>query len=266
MDPQFPLPRSLNRRIWRAIVEFDLLRPGDRVLAAFSGGKDSAFLLYALRSLQLHNRRVPFTLAAVTLDPGFRPDYPTASMREYLRTLGVEWHLIRTELAEGLSARKDPCARCAYLRRGAICRLARELGFNRVALAHHHDDAVETFLLSLLYAGKLQTFRPKTELRGGLTLIRPLVYLREAEIRRHLGLLGFDPVPSGCPYEAHTHRRKVKELIHHLCRENRFVYTNLAAAMRQQKEAVELWPPPPQREELQEAYRRFFGAADGSEE
>ncbi|NLG83798.1 MAG: tRNA 2-thiocytidine biosynthesis protein TtcA [Firmicutes bacterium] len=266
MDSRFPLPRSLNRRIWRAIVEFDLLRPGDRVLVGFSGGKDSAFLLYALRSLQLHNRRVPFTLAAVTLDAGFRPDYPPASMGEFLKDLGVEWHLIRTALAAGLANRKDPCARCAYLRRGAICRLARELGFNRVALAHHHDDAVETFLLSLFYAGKLQTFRPKTELRGGLSLIRPLVYLREAEIRRHLGLLGFDPVPSGCPHEGHTHRRKVKELLHRLCRENRFVYTNLAAAMRIPSASVELWPPMPCREKLQAAYRLFFGGAEGEEE
>ena len=71
-----PLPRSLNRRIWRAITEFGLIIPGDRILIGFSGGKDSAFLLYALRSIQLHNRLMPFTLAAVTLDPGFAPGFP----------------------------------------------------------------------------------------------------------------------------------------------------------------------------------------------
>ncbi|MCL6614749.1 MAG: tRNA 2-thiocytidine biosynthesis protein TtcA, partial [Firmicutes bacterium] len=114
-------------------------------------------------------------------------------------------------------------------------------------------------LLCILYAGMLQTFRPGTELRGGLALIRPLVYLREAEIRRHLPLLDFTPVPSGCPHEPHTQRRHVKELLHRLCRENPFVYTNLAAAMRA-GETAELWPPPLDQEAKRELYRRFFGS------
>ncbi|MGE5598814.1 MAG: tRNA 2-thiocytidine biosynthesis TtcA family protein [Bacteroidota bacterium] len=258
MPGDLSLPRVLNRRIWRAVVEFGLLAPGDRVLVGFSGGKDSAFLLFALRSLQLHNRHVPFTLAAATLDPGFRADFPRDALADYAARLGVEWHLIESELGTLLAGRKDPCARCSFLRRGALCRVARELGYNRLALAHHHDDAVETFVMSIIYSGRIQTFLPRTELEGGLTVIRPLVYLRETEIRRALALTGFEPVPGGCPYEGETRRRRVKDLLRGLCRENRFVYTNLAAAMRAGR-GIQLWPAEPGREELRRLHREYFG-------
>ena len=258
MRESLPLPRSLNRRIWRAIVEFALIEPGDRVLVGFSGGKDSAFLLYALRSLQLHNRLVPFTLAAVTLDPGFVPGFPPETVSAYAARLGVEWHPIATQLAALIAEGKDPCARCSFFRRGAICRFAREHGYNRVALAHHHDDAVETFLMSILYSGKIQTFLPRTDLEDGLTLIRPLVYLREAEIRKNLDLTGFAPASTGCPHEGSTQRRRVKELLHRLCRENRFVYPNLSAAMRAGG-VLDLWPPAPGKEELRAIHRKYFG-------
>ena len=256
---QLPLPRTLNRRIWRAVTEFGLIRPGDRILVGFSGGKDSAFLLYALRSLQLHNRLVPFSLAAVTLDAGFAPGFPPGTVPAYAGRLGVEWHPIETKLARLLADGKDPCARCAYFRRGAIYRFARQRGFNRVALAHHHDDAVATFLLSILYSGKIETFLPRTDLDGELSVIRPLVYLREADIRKHLHLTGFAPVSSGCPYEAGTQRLEVKKLLARLGRENRFVYTNLSAAMR--AGSLQLWPPPPSKAEMREIHRRFFAQA-----
>lgn len=253
------LPRLVNRRLWRAIVEFELIRPGDRILVGFSGGKDSAFLLYALRSLQLHNRRVPFELAAVTLDAGFDPAFPPPSLAAYAQELGVSWEMIRTELGSLLAGSKDPCARCSFFRRGAIYRYARERGFNRVAFAHHHDDAVRTFLMSILYSGKVQTFLPRTDLDGGLALIRPLVYLREREIKHYLPLTGFAPVGSGCPYEAGTQRQEVKDLLARLCRENRFVYTNLAAAMRAGG-VLDLWPAVPDKEDLRARHRRYFGS------
>lgn len=258
MQAKLPLPRTLNRKIWRAVTEFGLLAPDDRVLVGFSGGKDSAFLLYALRSLQLHNRLVPFTLAAVTLDAGFRPGFPPDALSEYAARLGVEWHLVRTQLAAVLADGRDVCARCSFFRRGAIYRFAREHGFNRVAFAHHHDDAVETFLMSILYSGKIQTFLPRIDLDGGLTTVRPLVYLREAEIRKHLELINYHPVESGCPYEGDTQRRAVKELLRRLCRENRFVYSNLASAMRGGG-VLDLWPSLPDKKEMRAIHRRYFG-------
>lgn len=259
MQAKLPLPRSLNRKIWRAVTEFGLIEPGDRVLVGFSGGKDSAFLLYALRSLQLHNRLVSFSLAAVTLDAGFRQDFPPEALVDYPARLGVEWQLIRTQLAALLADGRDPCARCSFFRRGALFRFAREHGFNRVALAHHHDDAVETFLMSILYSGKIQTFLPRVELDGNLAAIRPLAYVREAEIRKHLELTGYMPVDSGCPFEGDTQRRAVKDLLRRLCRENRYVYSNLAAAMRAGG-TLDLWPRLPDKEEMRALHRRYFEA------
>ncbi len=259
MHEELPLPRTLNRRIWRAVMEFDLIRPGDRILVGFSGGKDSALLLYALRSMQLYNRLIPFHLAAVTMDLGFKPDFPPGEMRDYVGRLGVDWHLLRSELADLIASHRDPCARCSFLRRGAICRFAREHGYNRVALAHHHDDAVETFLMSILYSGKIQTFLPRTDLREGLAVIRPLIYLREAEMRRNIHLTGFTPIASGCPHEERTQRRKIKDLLCRLSRENRFVYANLSAAMRYGR-TIDLWPAPPDRRTMRELYQRYFPA------
>ena len=105
----------------------------------------------------------------MTLDAGFLPDFPPDTLPDYAARLGVEWHLIPTRLADLVAEGKDPCARCSFFRRGALYRFAREHGYNRVALAHHHDDAVETFLMSILYSGKIQTFLPRTDLDGGLT-------------------------------------------------------------------------------------------------
>jgi len=263
LDQRLQLPRTLNRKIWRAVMEFGLIDRGDRILVGFSGGKDSSFLLYALRSLQLHNRRLSFSMAAVTLDAGFAADFPPAAMQAYTADLGVEWHVIRTQLARLLENGKDVCARCSFFRRGAIFRFARENGFNRVAFAHHHDDAVETFLMSILYCGKIQTFLPRTDLEGGLSIIRPLVYLREAEIRRQQSLGSFSPVASGCPYETGTQRKHVKDLIRRLCRENRFVYDNLTNAMRAGR-ILELWPPLPDKSEMRAIHQRYF-AADPSD-
>jgi tRNA(Ile)-lysidine synthase TilS/MesJ len=122
-------------------------------------------------------------------------------------------------------------------------RFAQENGFNKVALAHHHDDAVETFLMSILYSGQVRTFLPRTELeRTGLVAIRPLVYLREKEIRKAIEFTGYTPVASPCPYDGKTQRQKVKELLRSLTKESRWVYTNLAAAMREGS-PMELWPP-----------------------
>jgi tRNA(Ile)-lysidine synthase TilS/MesJ len=121
-------------------------------------------------------------------------------------------------------------------------RFARENGFNAVALAHHHDDAVETFLMSIIYSGQIKTFLPRTELdRSGLTAIRPLVYLREKEIRAALELTGYQPVPSPCPVDGRTKRAETKELIRQLSRHDPGIFTNLASAIREGR-PQEFWP------------------------
>lgn len=245
--PDRSLPREYIRRIWRAIYEFNLIEPEDRVLVGLSGGKDSTFMLYALSILREHPP-FPFELGAITVDMGFPgggEDRPL--LERYCQSLGLPFIWVETNIAAvaleaGEGKPKDPCARCSYFRRAVLAENAVKHGYGKLALAHHHDDAVETFLMSILYSGQIRTFTPSAHLdRSGITVIRPLVYLREGEVRRGSQLTGFEPLKSRCPRDRHTQRQRVKELLHELTRENRFVYTNVAAAMRAGR-PLDLWP------------------------
>lgn len=243
--PRRPLPQTYHSKIWRAIHEFDLLSPGDRVLVGFSGGKDSAFLLYALSVIKEYSP-IPFEVAAITVDMGFQ-DVEFSPLRRFTESLGIEYEILKTNIADivfSVGEDETPCAKCSYFRRGAINDYAVSHGFNKVAYAHHHDDAVETFLMSILYAGLIKTFQPKTHLgRTGVTVIRPLSYLRARDISKAFStFLDYTPLPSPCPAADKSQRAKVRGLLKMLVRENRFVYTNLAAAMREGR-PIELWPP-----------------------
>ena len=252
---QVALRRKYIKRLWRAVIEFELLTEGDRVLIGFSGGKDSSFLLYALRVLQ-ENAPFSFEMGAVHVDLGFEVPSDASLLEEYCQSLKVPFYLKKTRIAKIAFSKeeKNPCSSCSYFRRAVVNRTATAEGYNKVALAHHHDDAVETFLMSQLYSGKLQTFLPIADLdKSGLNVIRPLVYLREAEIERFMKGLSYIPMASRCPLQGKTSRWRVKSLIHDLTQENPFVYTNLAAAMRGDGVA-ELWPPLPSREKMREKH------------
>lgn len=249
-EPHQTLPRTYTQKLLRAIREFTLIQPGDRVLVGFSGGKDSAFLLYALAILQKH-RVIPFELGALTVDLGFEGAFDLAAMLRYCDRLEVPFYVVKTEIAKyafGEANPEGPCATCSFLRRGTINRIAKEKGYNAVALAHHQDDAVETFLMSIIYSGQIKTFLPRTDLdRSGITAIRPLVYFRETEIREALPLTGFDPVPTPCPLDGQTKRAETKALIRNLVRHDPRIFNNLVAAMREGR-PVELWPALVERE------------------
>ena len=152
---------------------------------------------------------------------------------------------LETEIAKYALAEdnpEEPCATCSFLRRGMMNRFAKEQGYKVVALAHHQDDAVETFLMSIIYSGQVKTFLPRTELeRSGIRVIRPLAYFREAELRKGIGLTKFQPMPSPCPLDGQTKRAEIKELIRKLCCHDKRVFNNLAAAMREGRPG-KLWP------------------------
>lgn len=210
----------------------------------FSGGKDSALLVWAL-GLMARYRIIQAEVAALTLDLGFEPRVDPAPLRELCARVGVAFHYLPTEIGPAVLATDDPCATCSFLRNGRLNRFANSHRFNKVALAHHHDDAVETFLMSILYSGQIRTFLPKTHLdRTQVTVIRPLVYLREEEIKAALGFIPYRPVARSCPYDGYTYRQKVKDLIAALTKENPLVYANLSQAMRAGR-PLRLWPPAP---------------------
>lgn len=252
--------KEIWSRVWRAVIEFDLIEAGDRIAIGLSGGKDSLFLTYALAHIRKYSPR-PFSLAAFTIDTRFSDDFPRQELLRFCDSLDIPFDSTAVDIPGALAASgsQDACAVCAYFRRGALNRIAGERGYNKVALAHHHDDAVETFLMSLFYAGRLKTFLPKTpQERSGLVVIRPLVYFREAEIIGNVDRLGLQPLKNPCPYNGHTKRQEIKDMLHDWEIRDPEYYRRFSAAMRC-GETAELWPPEPDRYSLKGKYLRFKG-------
>jgi tRNA(Ile)-lysidine synthase TilS/MesJ len=259
------IPQGIIKGMRKAIVEFDLLQPGDRVLTGLSGGKDSTLLMYALAHLV---RRLPWPLEleAIHIDLGFRSQ--EASEYSFLAgqaaAAGLAFQVGRLDMSRDILHNKEqnPCSRCSYWRRALIHNYAREKGFNKVAFAHHLDDAVETYLMGLLYSGQLGTFMPKTFLdRTEVTVIRPFVYIRERDIIGAVNKLGIRIPPSPCPLDGYTQRARVKELLRTLCRENPLVFDHLASGMREGKRRY-LWPVPLERKELRRKNLAFWQQRD----
>jgi len=243
-------------KIWRAVIEFDMLKAGDKVLIGFSGGKDSMLLTAAMAELQKH-APFHFELGAFTVDTGFVPGFAAEQYECFCRQFAIPWHSERINVPE-LMQNNSPCYSCAYFRRAVLNRNAREGGFNKVALAHHGDDAVETFVINLFTSGQQKTFCPVTELsRSGITVIRPFVYYREGEIEAEVAQLGFKPIKNPCPYDGHTTRQRVKEDLAKLGVQYPELYAHLAAAMRQQQ-GMELWPRKLSKEELVDKFYNFW--------
>ena len=252
--------KEIISRVWRAIIEFDLIQENDRILIGLSGGKDSLFLTNALAHIQKHSPR-PFTLGAFTIDTRFAEEFPQEELNAFCTSLDIPFDSTPVNIPQAIANSKSPdaCATCAFFRRGALNRIARERGYNKVALAHHHDDAVETFIMGLFYSGRLKTFLPKTpQERSGVTIIRPLVYFRESEIIENADRLGLHPLKNPCPYNGHTKRQEIKDMLRDLEVKDPEYYRRFSAAMRG-GEAAELWPAEPDRYTLKGRYLDFMG-------
>ncbi len=258
---QLILPKIIFSKLMRAVVEFDMIQDGDKILIGLSGGKDSLLLTYALATLKqrIHKK---FELTAITINPMFNADFQVDTLKNFCADLNIPHEIHNVDINSVIQARPDksPCFTCAYFRRAAINRIAKEIGANKVAYAHHLDDAVETFFMSLLSSGQLTVFTPKTFLsRSNLTVIRPLVYLREYQIDSFIKNSNFDIVKSPCPVDGKTNRQVIKNLIRDLGKNFPDLFEHLAAALRESS-IGELWSAPKTLAEMRKTYFSYVSS------
>ena len=210
--------QKLMSQVRKCVRDYNMLEPGDRVVAGVSGGKDSLALLRLMAELRDHSP-VPFSLHAVTLDMGYE-EMDFSPVAELCARLQVPYTVKQTQIREivfDIRKEENPCALCAKLRRGILNDAALELGANKVALGHHYDDAIETFLLSMIYEGRLSSFLPVTYMdRTGLTLIRPMLYLHEKTVSNFVTRENLPLVHNPCPADKNTKREDVKALLYEL--------------------------------------------------
>ena len=210
---------SLTRK---AVDDYKQIDEGDRIAVGISGGKDSLTLLYALSELRRFypNR---YELCAITVDLGF-DNYDTSGIAALCDKLDVEYIVEKTDIYDIVfNQRKEsnPCSLCAKMRKGSLNETIKKHGCNKVAYGHHKDDVVETLLLSLIYEGRFHTFSPVTYLdRTGITVIRPLLYVDEADIVGFRNKMDLPVLEKMCPADGYTKREYVKELLTKLNRDN----------------------------------------------
>lgn len=227
----------------RAINDYGMILPNDKVAVGVSGGKDSLTLLCLLAAFQRHFG-LPFELMAVTVDMGFE-EGSFAPVMELCKQLGVEYRIVKTDIAQiifDIRKESNPCSLCAKMRRGALNSEIVRCGFNKLALGHHRNDVVETFLLSLFYEGRLSTFQPVSYMsRSGVTLVRPMVYIDERDIAGFAKDLPV--VHNSCPANHHTEREAMKQLLRDLNKSHPGIEEKFANALMH-PERYNLWTPP----------------------
>ncbi|MDK2937708.1 MAG: tRNA 2-thiocytidine biosynthesis TtcA family protein [Eubacteriaceae bacterium] len=226
----------------RGIEQYDMIKAGDSIAIGLSGGKDSTALLMAMKRYQ-HFSPVPFELKAITLDLGFE-GMDFSPLVDLCKKIEVPYIIKKTEIGPIVfdeRKEKSPCSLCARMKRGALHDLAISEGCRTIAFGHHSDDVVETFFLSLFYEGRINTFSPVTYLdRKDITLIRPMIFVKEKDILFDPLLKELPVVKSTCPADGHTKREEMKELLKMIKKTVPDVYDRVLRAI-QNKEQLNLW-------------------------
>ena len=207
--------QRLTGLLRRCAEDYHMIEPGDRVGVGVSGGKDSLVLLVLLAELKKY---VPFHLEAITIYMGLGMDY--SGIEAMCRELNVPYTIVKTEIGPIIfdyRKEKNPCSMCAKMRRGALNQALLDRNLTKLALGHHYDDAVETFLMSLLYEGRISCFQPVTKLdRTGITQIRPMLYIHEKTVDNFARSAHLPVLQNRCPADKHTKREEIKELVYTL--------------------------------------------------
>mgnify|MGYP005757806283 CR=1 FL=1 len=218
----------------KAIENYNMIEEGDKIAIGLSGGKDSITLLMGLKALQ---RFYPkhFTIIAVSVNPGFE-FFDTTFLQNICQNIGIEYIEVESHIKEivfEIRKEKNPCSLCANLRRGILNSTAIQHNCNKIALGHNEDDVLETFFLNMLYAGNLSTFSPVSYMdRSKITLIRPLVYASEKEIKKFIKRANITVMPKNCPMDGISKREYMKDLLYKFTVEIPNVRANLMGAIK----------------------------------
>ena len=209
--------QKLMGLVRRCVDDYDMIKAGDKIAVGVSGGKDSVVLLRLLAGLREYFDK-PFELAAITIDMGLGMDY--SEIGRLCDELNVPYHIVKTEIAPIIfdhRKEKNPCSMCAKMRRGALNQAILDLGYHKLALGHHYDDAVETFMMSLIYEGRISCFQPVTDLdRTGIIQIRPMLYIHEKTVDNFAKRMELPIIENRCPVDKTTKREEIKQLIFEL--------------------------------------------------
>ena len=201
----------------RCVDDYDMIKPGDKIAVGVSGGKDSLVLLVLLAGLKKYFNK-PFELEAITIDMGLGMDY--SGIQALCDQWEVPYTVVKTEIGPIIfdhRKEKNPCSMCAKMRRGALNQAILDKGFNVLALGHHYDDAVETFMMSLIYEGRISCFQPVTNLdRTGVIQIRPMLYIHEKTVDHFARRMELPVLENRCPVDKYTKREEIKQLVYDL--------------------------------------------------
>lgn len=254
MDLSFA--NSITAKVVKAAAEFNLINNGDKIAVGLSGGKDSTFLLYILKLFQLYLQK-DFKLEAVHVDPGLKKSN-NKQVKEICSKLNIKLKIIKTKIGEFIEAESNnPCSKCSHFKKGAMISYLKANNFNKLAFGHHLDDAVETYLMSIFYSGQLKTLQPARYLsQNEITIIRPLIYLREKTISLELSKKDVEIVKSCCPYDGNTIRAEVRaNFAKHF--NDDLLFSNLVSAMRN-KDNKELWPKKLEKKNLTKKMNNYW--------
>lgn len=218
----------------KAIEEYNMIEENDKIAICLSGGKDSITMLHAFKTLQRFYPK-KFEIIAISIDPGFE-FFNTEFLKNICQKLDIPLYIEKSnakEIVFDIRKEKNPCSLCANLRRGIINSIAIREGCNKIALGHNQDDVLETFLLNLLYTGNIGTFAPVSYMdRSKITLIRPLIYTPEKEIRRFIRKNELEVMQKVCPMDGTSKREDMKQLIFTLTKSIPMIRANLFGAIQ----------------------------------
>jgi tRNA 2-thiocytidine biosynthesis protein TtcA len=237
------LEKEIRSLMGKAIHRFGLIEDGDRILVGVSGGKDSLTLLHLLKE---RRKRVPirYELIPVHIDLGFNSGR-TEILKDFFEARGLSYQIEFTDIGKRANSsenRENPCFLCSWERRKRLFYLAQHFKCNKIALGHHQDDIIETFLLNIFYSAEISTMLPlQTLFKGKITLIRPLALIEEKKIERFAKEMSLPFGPGGCPVSGKTKRKEVKELIETLEKKNRKIRGNIFRSLSNIKMEYLLW-------------------------